>query len=126
MFWILLKQLEKRLLDSSRLQHLKNYLCMFFRFGEIGRRQWIKKNHYVIIDSFSAYFMLNFIRRYLKKFMRYFNLKSDLNSAHQGASNGVHIFVISWKNIFWILLKKLAKRLLYSSRLEQLKYYLCI
>ena len=73
-FGILFKKLAKRHLYSNRLQQLKNYLCMFFRSGDIGRRQRIKKNplrhkktHYVIIDSCSAYFMLNFVRGYLKK-----------------------------------------------------------
>ena len=51
-------------------------------------------------------------------------LKSKLISAHQSASNGVQIFVISCKNSFWILLKKLANRQLYSRRLQQLKNYL--
>ena len=81
-FLILLKILAKRQLYSSRLQQLKNYLCMFFRSVDIGHRQRIKKTslrhkktHYVIIDACSAYFMLNFVRRYLKKLMRYFNFE---------------------------------------------------
>ena len=130
-FWILLKKLANRQLYSSRLQQLKNYLCMFFRSGDIGHRQRINKNilrhkktECVIINACTAYVMLNFVRRYLKSWWDISMLKSNLNSAHQSASNGVQLFVISWKNTFWILLKKLATRQLYSRRLQQLKNYL--
>ena len=71
--------------------------------------------------------MLNFVRRYLKRLMRYFNFEkwSELRSS-RSFQKAYNFLVISWKNIFCILLNKLAKRQFYSSRLQQLKNYLCM
>ena len=38
-----IEQIAKRQLYSSRLQQLMNYLCMFFRSEDTGRRLRIKK-----------------------------------------------------------------------------------
>ena len=65
------------------------YVFPFWRYWTSSKNKKthyvLKKSHYVIIDSCSAYFMLNFVRRYLKMLMRYFNFEkwSELGSSRR-------------------------------------------
>ena len=79
------------------------------------------------VEVHGAYFMLNFVRRYLKKLMRYFNFEkwSELVSSMRFQRRTTFRDIVE-KYVFGILLTKFAKRQLYSSRLLQLKNYLCM